>query len=138
MPSYNGGGFFLFDWFKNLISAPFKLVIFLVAIIVIIIVIVIIIAETSKKSGFHESILDKPMYDRSNHLDHTCPLSNPDNTVPAPPSSDRQSNDIVGLALHRSNGNLNKLNQAKSLSSVNKSTKLNFGLNAYNELTTYE
>lgn len=134
MPSYNGGG--LGSTIKNFIFAPFRLVIFIIVIIVIIIVVIIFTA--TKKSGFHESILDKPMYDRSNHLDHTCPLSNPDNTVPAPPSSDKQSNDIIGLALHRSNGNLNKLNQAKSLSSVNKSTKLNFGLNAYNELTTYE
>lgn len=124
---------------KNIVLAPAHMITrIIIGIVIFIIIIVLLVYFTTKKSKFHESILDKPMYDRSNHLDHTCPLSNPDNTVPAPPSSDKQSNDIVGLALHRSNGNLNKLNQAKSLSSVNKSTKLNFGLNAYNELTTYE
>lgn len=138
MPLYNGSG--VGSTVKNIVLAPEHMItrIIIGIVIFIIILIVAIVLLTSKKSNFHESILDKPMYDRSNHLDHTCPLSNPDNTVPAPPSSDKQSNDIVGLALHRSNGNLNKLNQAKSLSSVNKSTKLNFGLNAYNELTTYE
>lgn len=137
MPSYNGGG--VGKVLKDIFLAPEHMITrIIIGIVVFIVILVLLVYFTTKKSKFHESILDKPMYDRSNHLEHTCPLSNPDNTVPAPPSSDKQSNDIVGLALHRSNGNLNKLNQAKSLSSVNKSTKLNFGLNAYNELTTYE
>jgi hypothetical protein len=69
-------------------------------------------------------------------LDYTCPLSNPD--IPVPPSSDKQSQDMVSLALHRSGKQIAQLNQTNLLSSANKAAKLNFGLNTYDEITTYE
>ena len=128
MPSYSGGGFF--DFLKSLIESPIRIA---ALIVVAIVVIFLIVRYVPKPSKFD---VEKPVHDRHRMLDYTCPLSNP--AIPVPPSSDKQSQDMVSLALHRSGNHMAQLNNAKSLSSANKAAKLNFGLNTYDEITTYE
>jgi hypothetical protein len=136
MPSFNGGGDgnVIGKAWKT-VTAPARLVrnIFICVAIVVVIIIIILIVKVATKSGFDQDSLDKPMYDRHKALDYTCPLSNP-----VPPSSDKQSQDIVNMSLHRSSKNMAKMHREKSLTSVNKAAKANFGLNVYDELTTYE
>ena len=116
----------------------------IVAIIIIIIIVIAVSADTSSSSFIN--FTSKPMNILKNTFARTntninkctnkCTLSNPNNTITA--LSDKQSNGMVELSLHRSSNNLQKQQQAKSLSSANKAAKLNFGRNTYNELTSYE
>ena len=128
MPSFNGGG--VGDFFKSIFTFPIKII---AGIVVFIIIIILLFRYLPKSSKFD---VEKPVHDRHRLLDYTCPLSNP--AIPVQPSSDKQSQDMVSLALHRSGNHMAQLNNAKSLSSANKAAKLNFGLNTYDEITTYE
>ena len=132
MPSFNGGG--VGDAFKNIVLAPEHLIRNIIIGVVVIIIIIVVIVVATKPSGFDQQDLDKPLYDRHKLLDSTCPLSD----QPVPPSSDKQSQDMVTRAMHRSKTHMDKMNNEKSHSSANKAAKLSFGLNTYNELTTYE
>ena len=136
MPSFNGGGFGdTLKSAKNAVLAPGRrLLLIFFGIVVFIVVLVVLVVETTKHSGFNQQDLDKPLYDRHKLLDSTCPLSD----QPVPPSSDKQSQDMVTRAMHRSKTHMDKMNNEKSHSSANKAAKLSFGLNTYNELTTYE
>jgi hypothetical protein len=135
MPSFNGGGVGdVFNGVKKFATAPEHFLgRILIGIVVFIVIIVLLVYFTTRPSKFDQDSLDKPMYDRHKALDYTCPLSNP-----VPPSSDKQSQDIVNMSLHRSSKNMAKMHREKSLTSVNKAAKANFGLNVYDELTTYE
>ena len=128
MPSFTGGG--VGSAFKSIFTFPIKII---AGIVVFIIIIILLFRYLPKSSKFD---VEKPVHDRHRMLDYTCPLSNP--AIPVPPSSDKQSQDMVSLALHRSGNHMAQLNNAKSLSSANKAAKLNFGLNTYDEITTYE
>ena len=133
MPSFNGGG--VGDALKRVVLAPEHLIRTIIIIaVVIVVVIIVVIAVATKPSKFDQQDLDKPLYDRHKLLDSTCPLSD----QPVPPSSDKQSQDMVTRAMHRSKTHMDKMNNEKSHSSANKAAKLSFGLNTYNELTTYE
>jgi hypothetical protein len=128
MPSFDGGGFF--GGVKDFFLSPFRLIALCVFIIIILVALGIYLPKPKKFD------VEKPIHDRHRMLDYTCPLSNPD--IPVPPSSDKQSQDMVSLALHRSGKQIAQLNQTNLLSSANKAAKLNFGLNTYDEITTYE
>lgn len=136
MPSFNGGGVGdAFKSVKNVVLAPEHFIWrIIIGIVVFIVIIIIIVAVATKPSKFDQHDLDKPLYDRHKLLDSTCPLSD----QPVPPSSDKQSQDMVTRAMHRSKTHMDKMNNEKSHSSANKAAKLSFGLNTYNELTTYE
>lgn len=137
MPSFNGGGFGdTLNSVKNAVLAPERRLLLIIACIVVFIVVIIILVDvtTKKSSKFNQQDLDKPLYDRHKLLDSTCSLSD----QPVPPSSDKQSHDMVTRAMHRSKTHMDKMNNEKSHSSANKAAKLSFGLNTYNELTTYE
>lgn len=138
----------------HIILAPVHIIMIIIGSIVAIIIIIIIIAAvaaSTSSSSFSNFIL-KPMNILKNTFSHTntytnnkcnkcnnsnkCTLSNQNNTITS--LSDKQSNSMMGLALHRSRNNLQKQQQSKSLLSANKAAKLNFGQNTYNELTSYE
>jgi len=116
----------------------------IVAIIIIIIIVVAVSVSTSS------SFTIKPLNILKNTFSHTnkctnkctsfsnnqCSLSNPNNSITS--LSDKQSQSMVGMAIHRSSNNLQKQKQLNSFASVNKATKLKFGDNTYKELTSFE
>ena len=108
-----------------------------IAAVVLIIIVIIIIAVVAS-SGFSNPIntLTNPSNGcRSNACrttNYKRPLANPVRRLSnAPPR------DIVGLSLHRSGKNMQKMNNDRAFSSANKASKLKFGQNVYDELTSY-
>ena len=108
----------------------------IVAVVVIIIIIVIIAVVTSSGFSNPRNTLTNPSNGcRSNACrttNYKRPLANPVRRLSnAPPR------DILGLSLHRSGKNMQKMNNDRAFSSANKASKLKFGQNVYDELTSY-
>lgn len=108
----------------------------IVAVVVIIIVIVIIVVVTSSSFTNPVNTLTNPSNGCRNNAcsaaGYKRHLANPVRRL-----SNAPSRDIVGLSLHRSGKNMQKMNNDKAFSSANKSAKLKFGHNVYDELTSY-
>jgi hypothetical protein len=122
------------------LTAPLIAVLVVISLVVIIIIIVIVSIATSA-SGF--SVNPRAQIRGNQCNNKGCSMSFRKNTLSNPnnvtmPSSDKQSQSMVNLSLHRSRGNLRKLSQQNAFSSANKATKLRFGKNTYNEITSYE
>jgi hypothetical protein len=103
--------------------------------VITIIIIVAIIVSNNKFTNPINALIN-PSNGCNNNTCSTAgykrPLENPVRRL-----SNAPSRDIVGLSLHRSEQNMQKMNNDKAFSSANNAAKLKFGHNVYDELTSY-
>ena len=99
-----------------------------------IIVIVVVTSENKK------STLDNNDTQLQHNVCESCDQScKPSYTYPVTTQPvTNHSDEIMESSVRRTGMALQKLNRDRALSSVNKATKMHFGRNVYDEITTYE